>query len=551
MPTLYHPPCFLTLSSHKLFLIQEECKISLNTHHHPPQKSFRICICSAKKSRSGRKVKSDAELCNDIREFLSAVGLPEDHVPSMKELSDNGRTDLAHIVRRRGYKLLRRLLLNSMKEEIDESNEEKSLAREQDIFSDHIDILTVTGQDEKVEDTSKDTKLPEEVTIIDDHSESAGSNPECNSSGHSSMHIEPFVKVSLHGSLNRHLDSASDNNTYKPMETSVNSSSGKKALDNSKDHEEKVNRMVEDISLSTGVLKLDCPADSPVASLNFGDHSSMPRDSAANSSLEDKVAKFIQSGNLDVTEDESIEESEGVNKPDNEAEIPSEAPYEENFGDAFGRSNAALALNGSIPTSRRNMLHKMVYGARNGNLSDEGPASSDLDKGLHVETSRRENQVEINNLKFMLRQKELELSRLQEQIEKEKLALSDLQSKAEKEISKAQKLISDKDAELVAAEESLSELVEVEIQYCGDGEIVEVAGSFNGWHHPIKLDPQPSSSIVDSTGSRKSRFWSTMLWLYPGVYEIKFIVDGHWKIDPQTESVTRGGICNNILRVVE
>lgn len=49
-------------------------------------------------------------------------------------------------MRRRGYKLLRRLLLNSMKEEIDESNEEKSLAREQDIFSDHIDILTVTGQ---------------------------------------------------------------------------------------------------------------------------------------------------------------------------------------------------------------------------------------------------------------------------------------------------------------------------------------------------------------------------------------------------------------------
>lgn len=158
-----------------------------------------------------------------------------------------------------------------------------------------------------MEDTSKDTKLPEEVTIIDDHSESAGSNPECNSSGHSSMHIEPFVKVSLHGSLNRHLDSASDNNTYKPMETSVNSSSGKKALDNSKDHEEKVNRMVEDISLSTGVLKLDCPADSPVASLNFGDHSSMPRDSAANSSLEDKVAKFIQSGNLDVTEGKFID----------------------------------------------------------------------------------------------------------------------------------------------------------------------------------------------------------------------------------------------------
>ncbi|GAY65197.1 hypothetical protein CUMW_239330 [Citrus unshiu] len=29
---------------------------------------------------------------------------------------------------------------------------------------------------------------------------------------------------------------------------------------------------------------------------------------------------------------------------------------------------------------------------------------------------------------------------------------------------------------------------------------------------------------------------------------IKFIVDGQWKVDPQRESVTKGGICNNILR---
>ncbi|RVW12997.1 Protein PTST-like 3, chloroplastic [Vitis vinifera] len=99
-------------------------------------------------------------------------------------------------------------------------------------------------------------------------------------------------------------------------------------------------------------------------------------------------------------------------------------------------------------------------------------------------------------------QKELELSQLKKQIEKEKLALTILQTKAETEISKAQKIVLEKDAELNAAEESLSGLKEVQIQYSGDGEIVEVAGSFNGWHHRIKMDPQPSSSSKEPVGSR-------------------------------------------------
>lgn len=143
----------------------------------------------------------------------------------------------------------------------------------------------------------------------------------------------------------------------------------------------------------------------------------------------------------------------------------------------------------------------------------------------------------------------MELSRLKEQIEKEKLALSVLQTKAEAEISKARKLISEKDAELHVAEESLSGLKEVQIEFCGDGDVVEVAGSFNGWHHRIEMDLQQSTSAIDLDGSRSSRCWSTMLWLYPGVYEIKFVVDGKWITDPQRESVTRGHICNNILRV--
>ncbi|MQL93805.1 hypothetical protein Taro_026460 [Colocasia esculenta] len=130
-----------------------------------------------------------------------------------------------------------------------------------------------------------------------------------------------------------------------------------------------------------------------------------------------------------------------------------------------------------------------------------------------------------------------------------------MQNKAKAEISKVQNIISTKDHELQAAEESLSGLKEVLIEYWGNGEIVEVAGSFNGWQQRVKMDPHTSSN---PNGTRESILWSTILWLYPGIYEvlvfprfcqIKFVVDGHWKIDAQREFVTRGTITNNVLRV--
>lgn len=209
------------------------------------------------------------------------------------------------------------------------------------------------------------------------------------------------------------------------------------------------------------------------------------------------------------------------------------------------QSDNAKMINKSISSSKQVVVPASSNNTpREYNLSSGGPLSADCD-----ETRRRDSQIEVDRLKFMLHQKELELSRLKEQIEKEKLALSILQTKAETEISEAQKLVMEKDAEWHATEENLSGLQEVEIQYEGDGEAVEVAGSFNGWHHWIAMDPQPSLSIIGPVGSRKSRLWTTVLWLYPGIYEIKFIVDGNWRVDPQRELVTRGTIENNILRV--
>ncbi|XP_059646825.1 protein PTST homolog 3, chloroplastic isoform X2 [Cornus florida] len=467
MATLSHfPGCFF-LSSHKHFSFPLP---SLNVRHYHCPLRLTISASSISKPRASKKVRSDAELCSDIRQFLSAVGLPEDHVPSMKELSHHGRQDLANIVRRRGYKLIRKLLSASTRTDSNGSDVVE-VAEKPDATSDCGD--QPTGQDEKVEDMAEDVSLSSEV--------SATSN---------------YIKNGNGANIDHPLNS--DGKSCTSLEISTNTS------------------------------------------------------------LQEKVAKFIQNGELDIVEDNGfgiLNETgaeEGFIESENVTEFKSSSLGEEHPHHVLGRNDAAKILKGSTLMSSR----MMPPASGNRTLKDGHFSSEELlvaENDDNLEARKRENQVEINHLKFMLHQKELELSRLKEQIEKEKLALSILQTKAETEISKAQKLILEKDSELIATEESLSGLEEVKIQYWGEGETVEVAGSFNGWHHQIKMDPQPSSSILDSIGSsyaRKSGLWTTVLWLYPGTYEIKFIVDGHWKIDPQRESITMGSIQNNILRVV-
>ncbi|CAN1143170.1 Protein PTST homolog 3, chloroplastic [Linum perenne] len=252
--------------------------------------------------------------------------------------------------------------------------------------------------------------------------------------------------------------------------------------------------------------------------LDVTEHSLTPMDFEDDTSLEDKVAEFMHTGELGAM-------------------------------DVFSHG-ADLTANGKAPMS------PLVADSapRNDDPSDQSQTLADLHKD-YVEASTSEIQVQINDIKLLLAQKELELKLLKEQIEKETLSLSDLQTKAEIEITKAQQLVIEKDAEMLAVEESLSDLVEVAIQYRGEGQCVEVSGSFNGWHHKILMDsnsdqdPDTSSSAEKIKEPRKWSNWSTTLWLYPGVYEIKFIVDGEWRSNDEMESVTQGGISNNILRV--
>ena len=54
-----------------------------------------------------------------------------------------------------------------------------------------------------------------------------------------------------------------------------------------------------------------------------------------------------------------------------------------------------------------------------------------------------------------------------------------------------------------------------------DAREVLVAGSFNAWH-------PHTTPMINRHGDR----WSTELWLKPGHYEYRFVVDGQWMDDP-------------------
>ncbi|RZB72509.1 Protein PTST-like 3, chloroplastic isoform E [Glycine soja] len=363
-------------------------------------------------------------------------------------------------------------------------------------ISGELPIQTVSSGNSESED-SLVGKMDGEITLslTESHSNTSFNDSNIDTEDKEFSHLEPLVGLPL------------EQKDLGALE----------GLDDSKDD------IAEDVATTSEVsVRENLSDDNRLNSIvHSADSSSTNLDTLANLSLREKVANFIQNGDLDPVE--------GTHLP------------EDNNVMAHGNS---LTSNQVVPSGALDLDQSLW----DDHLPHED-LTTDFNKDLDTEAPKVQNESEINHLKFMLYQKELELSRLKEQIEKEKLALSVLQTKAEAEISKARKLISEKDAELHVAEESLSGLKEVQIEFCGDGDVVEVAGSFNGWHHRIEMDLQQSTSAIDLDGSRSSRCWSTMLWLYPGVYEIKFVVDGKWITDPQRESVTRGHICNNILRV--
>ncbi|KAK4800870.1 hypothetical protein SAY86_021357 [Trapa natans] len=519
--------------------------------------------CVLVHARDGKKVLTDVELCDEIKEFLSAVGLPEHHMPSIKELSLHGRNDLANIVRRRGYKFIKELLTNSQQMDVSGFDMQKSLSDEHAHAVSNGRVAKLEGQDETADYFTEKTNLSDEAPckelfLVGDnlhHHVTFGGN----------LNEEPPVVIySDEWSTRFDRDAVTNNKISLAGEaTSIESFSNINAdMEPNLDNIEHV--PLDNLELARAISssfmydveKLDYNGKYVSSTSDASNKESYPQYSEFDSNddsgmsvelpdskiLEEKVMIFMKDGCLVPVDDNmyKIYEDIGGEEPDC-LDCPKFA--------GSGGQLVRLKDRAEMPPVPWSAPAKHEYGLRDNHSSGEGPLDACMDKNLKSEMTEGEDQAQVSRLRYMLHQKELELSQLKEDIEKEKLALSFLQMKAESEINKAQKLIAEKDAELQAAEESLSGLKEVEIQYCGDGDIVEVAGSFNGWYHRIKMDPHPLANVINGAGSRKCRLRSTMLWLYPGVHEIKFIIDGQWVVDSERELITKGWICNNILRV--
>ncbi|KAL2897443.1 Protein PTST chloroplastic [Bienertia sinuspersici] len=83
---------------------------------------------------------------------------------------------------------------------------------------------------------------------------------------------------------------------------------------------------------------------------------------------------------------------------------------------------------------------------------------------------------------------------------------------------------------------------EVSVFWLGMAESVQVMGSFDGWSQGEHLSPEYMGSYT---------LFSASLLLRPGRrrYEIKFLVDGEWKISPEYPTIGEGLTENNLLVV--
>ncbi|GAB2226293.1 hypothetical protein Drorol1_Dr00022095 [Drosera rotundifolia] len=81
---------------------------------------------------------------------------------------------------------------------------------------------------------------------------------------------------------------------------------------------------------------------------------------------------------------------------------------------------------------------------------------------------------------------------------------------------------------------------DVPLFWIGMAENVQVMGSFDGWSQGEHLSPEYTGSYTK---------FSTTLSLRPGRYEIKFLVDGDWRISPEFPTVGEGLMENNLLIV--
>ncbi|KAK9107772.1 hypothetical protein Syun_023783 [Stephania yunnanensis] len=173
---------------------------------------------------------------------------------------------------------------------------------------------------------------------------------------------------------------------------------------------------------------------------------------------------------------------------------------------------------------------------------------SELTSVLNVLRSRRDRTVsdkdnentleELHKLSDAWEFQETEVMHAQDKLRSIRAKLAVLEGKMALAIVDAQKVVELKQKKISDAQKALSLLRTACIVWPNPASEVLLSGSFDGWTSQRRMEKRSKSSI-----------FSLYLKLYPGRYEIKFVVDGVWMIDPLLPIVCNNGHENNLLIV--
>ncbi|CAN6976180.1 unnamed protein product [Brassica rapa subsp. trilocularis] len=131
--------------------------------------------------------------------------------------------------------------------------------------------------------------------------------------------------------------------------------------------------------------------------------------------------------------------------------------------------------------------------------------------------------------------KENEIIYAQNKLRSTRAKLAVLEGKMSMAIIDAQRIVREKQRKIDHARRALRLLRTASIVWPNSASEVLLTGSFDGWSTQRKMK------------KAQNGVFSLSLKLYPGKYQIKFVVDGQWKVDPLRPIVTCDGYENNLL----
>ncbi|XP_028793037.1 protein PTST homolog 2, chloroplastic [Neltuma alba] len=156
-----------------------------------------------------------------------------------------------------------------------------------------------------------------------------------------------------------------------------------------------------------------------------------------------------------------------------------------------------------------------------------------------IQTGPESSSDDLHKLSDAWEFQENEILRAKDRLRSIRAKLAVLEGKMTLAIMDADKIIEEKQKKIDNACRALRFLKTTCVVWPNAASEVLLAGSFDGWSSKRKMEKSNSG------------VFSAYLQLYPGKYEIKFIVDGEWKIDPLRPVVHNNGYENNLLIIQE